>query len=118
MNPTTVLYRLSSSGSSDKGSRESEVDNYRMLDVDGIVLKETYSNRWGIYDRADYGRSVGFETAILQDSEYDHHPPSNYHHYHNHNDHEGFKKSIVGTDLYILSSSESESESHRDDERD
>ena len=107
MNPTTALYRLSSSGSSNSDSRESEVDNYRMLDV------ETYSNRWG--NRADYGRSGGFESLILQDSEYGHHPPSNYHLYHNHNDHEG---SIVGTDLYILSSSESESESHRDDERD
>jgi hypothetical protein len=111
MNPTAALYRLSSSGSSSSsGSRESEVDNHRMLDV-GIN-----SNRWG--NRADYGRNGGFETMILQDIDHDHHPPSSYHHhhYHNHNDHEGFKKSIVGTSsLYVLSSSESESESHRDD---
>ena len=113
MNPTTALYRLSSSGSSNSGSRESEVDNYRMLDV------ETYSNRWG--NRADYARNGGFETLIIQDIDHDHHPPSSYHHHHrhNHNDHEGVKKSIVATsNLYVLSSSESDSGSHRDDKHD
>jgi len=106
MNTTTDLYRLSSSGSSNSGSRESEVDNHRMLDV------ETYSNRWG--NRTDYARHGGFETLVLQDIDHDHH-----HHHHNHHDHEGFKKSIVATSvLYVLSSSESDSGSHRDDKHD
>ncbi len=106
MNTTTDLYRLSSSGSSNSGSRESEVDNHRMLDV------ETYSNRWG--NRTDYARNGGFETLVLQDIDHDHH-----HHHHNHHDHEGFKKSIVATsNLYVLSSSESDSGSHRDDKHD